>query len=122
MAHLSKDHSQIVDFAERIAEKKLKDVDTHQVRNFFSLVSEIKLMTKKTSSESEVRQKIIMLKPMLAYAAGRKKELKAFYKEMKPELDYLKNDSEDFDADLRKFFDMCSSIVAFHKFYNKKNK
>jgi len=105
----------LVRTAEDMAFQFTKDgLKTSQVRNFYSSIvkmrSEFKREGKFTDS---LRSQLIMLKPKLAYAAGRQRSVRDnFYPFMKAEIDKVQDDDS-----LNKFFMTVESVVAYHKFF-----
>lgn len=119
--------------AETIAQKdRLK---THQLRNVFSSIEKMRTLHKrivKAKDESEVKKmkddlemQLIMLKPKLAYAAGRQKSVRYnFFPLVEDAVDgvdkALKSEkTEDHDKAYSRFFALMESVVAYHKFYEK---
>lgn len=85
------------------------NLKTNQIRKFLDAV-------KKIESECGVgkfdRDAVKLLKPKLAYAAGRQREVKPLMELLDPCIDKV-NTIEDF----RKFACLVESIVAYHKYY-----
>lgn len=119
--------------AETIAQKdRLK---THQLRNVFSSIEKMRTLHKrivKSKDESEVKKmkddlemQLIMLKPKLAYAAGRQKSVRYnFFPLVEDAVNgvdkALKSEkTEDHDKAYSRFFALMESVVAYHKFYEK---
>lgn len=119
--------------AETIAQKdRLK---THQLRNVFSAIEKMRTLHKrivKAKDESEVKKmkddlemQLIMLKPKLAYAAGRQKSVRYnFFPLVEDAVNgvdkALKSEkTEDHDKAYSRFFALMESVVAYHKFYEK---
>jgi CRISPR-associated protein Csm2 len=109
---------EIVREAENVAiQLATKDkVKTGQIRNFYAGIT--RMRTDFLSGNSEkVHFQLVMLKPKLAYAAGRQLAVKTtFYPKMKDAVDGVLNASNQDEA-LKKFFMYVESIVAYHKFY-----
>lgn len=94
-----------------------RNIKTNQIRNVFSKITSIR---NNFSIKREVNEKIerdlILLKPILAYAAGRKAEVKNFQQEMNKVIDAVIN-STDKNLALQNFFAIVEGFVAYHKFY-----
>ncbi len=109
----------LVKFSDNIAYELKKDgLKTHQIRKFWSAINKIKSKTN-TQEDEKLKDKIIkeeaiMLKPKLAYATGRKREVKKLMKVLEPCIDRIKN-SQDFNV----FIDFVESIVAYHKYHGE---
>ena len=105
--------------AQQLAQKDR--VKTGQIRNFYSGIT--RMRTEFISDKKEnLYNQLVMLKPKLAYAAGRQLAVKAtFYPKMRDAVDgvlavYHTSDEERKRA-LTNFFMFVESIVAYHKFY-----
>ena len=112
--------AEIVAKADEVAQMLIKDkLKTGQIRNFYSAVTRMRTdLANKDKDYMEILKKdITMLKPKLAYAAGRQTAVRAtFYPTMRNAIDGIikSNYSEDaFDN----FFMFAESVVAYHKFY-----
>ena len=95
-----------------------RDVKTSQLRTFYSAVNRIRVQFQHESEfSSPVERSLILLKPKLAYAAGRHpRQLKAFRSFMVQAIDGVVN-SNDKDKALTNFFDLLEAVVAYHKFH-----
>lgn len=99
-----------------------KDIKTNQIRNVFSRITSIRNAYKaKKKYDDELERSLILLKPQLAYAAGRKKEVKIFQTEMNKIIDAVTN-STDKDLAIENFFAIVEGFVAYHKFYSGEGK
>lgn len=105
--------------AEKYAYSCAKDdrLKTAQLRNFYAAVTRLRTEYEKDESYEKVELDLIMLKPKLAYAAGRQKAVaKTFYPLMKNAIDGVANASNKHKA-LRHFFLLVESVVAYHKYH-----
>jgi CRISPR-associated protein Csm2 len=59
---------------------------------------------------------VVLLKPTLAYSAGRIKEVRKFKEFIEPYIDSILNE-ENKEENLAKFFSLIESFIAYHKFY-----
>lgn len=124
---LTSDAAKIVAEAERMA-GQLSEVKTHQIRNFYSGITKIRVdWRKKNLSAQELSNKIILIKPKLAYATARNKKLNGFYNSFKAIVDEnvttLKANSANVDnikTIYTNFITLMEAIVAYHKFYEEK--
>jgi len=111
---------EIVRKADEIAQAITKDkLKTGQIRNFYSAITRMRtdLANKDGNYMAVLRKDVTMLKPKLAYAAGRQTAVRTtFYPAMKEAIDGVikSNYSE---AAFDNFFMLAESIVAYHKFY-----
>lgn len=93
-----------------------------QIRRFFDAVKKVEFEAHKAAFEGDKndfnRDNVILLKPKLAYAAGRQtKEVKPLMSVLGPCIDRV-NSREDFKTFVR----LIESIVAYHKFYNGRDR
>ena len=95
-----------------------RDVRTSQLRTFYSAVNRIRVRFQQEHSfTSPVERSLILLKPKLAYAAGRHpRQLKAFQSFMVQAIDGVVK-SNDKEKALNNFFDLLEAVVAYHKFH-----
>ena len=94
-----------------------RDVKTSQLRTFYSAVNSIRVQSQQERDFSYIERNLILLKPKLAYAAGRHpRQLKAFQSFMVQAIDGVVNSRNPKDA-LTNFFDLLEAVVAYHKFY-----
>ena len=91
-------------------------VKTSQLRTFYSAVNRIRVRFQQDSAFSGIERSLILLKPKLAYAAGRHKTLKDFQSFMVQAIDGVVNSENQKDA-LNNFFDLLEAVVAYHKFH-----
>lgn len=111
---------EIVRKADEVAQMLIKDkLKTGQIRNFYSAVT--RMRTDFANGEGNymeaLKKDITMLKPKLAYAAGRQTAVRAtFYPTMRNAIDGIINANYDKNA-FENFFMFTESIVAYHKFY-----
>ncbi len=110
---------EIVKEAENVAlQLATKDrVKTGQIRNFYSGITRMRTEYVTAGFSPKVALQLSMLKPKLAYAAGRQLAVKAtFYPKLRDAVDGVLS-AEDKDRALENFFMYVESIVAYHKFY-----
>ncbi|MEL6626639.1 MAG: type III-A CRISPR-associated protein Csm2 [Bacteroidota bacterium] len=70
----------------------------------------------------KLNRRMILLKPKLAYAAGRQRKVKEVYQFVSLAIDGVKEASkhkneQDWIDGLQNFFDLIESVVAYHKYY-----
>lgn len=118
--NLSLDKQDIKNILSEVEEKAKdlsKKIKTNQVRNFYSKIIQIKINYQKTGKWNEkIETQIQLLKPSLAYAAGRKSEVRPFKEFIEKKIDQLIG-SEDKNKGLENFLIILESFVAYHKFY-----
>jgi CRISPR-associated protein Csm2 len=103
---------ELVDIAQKLG-KYLKDrkLKMAQIRRFFDAVR--KLDVQFNRGEDFSKDKVVLLKPKLAYAAGRNKEVWPLWKVVDPA---ITGGSKSYD-DFKKLLWLIEAIVAYHKFY-----
>ena len=104
-------------YCDKKGQEFARSIKTNQIRYVFSKITSIR---NNYSIKREVTEKIerdlILLKPLLAYAAGKKTEVKSFQQEMNKVIDAVIN-STDKNLALQNFFAIVEGFVAYHKFY-----
>lgn len=130
MANLPNDLANIQpDVLDAIANEKgkeFKPIKTNQIRNVFAHINTLRtdFRVAKTEREqeakdkiySQVRRDLILLKPKLAYAAGRQNVVRPFQEFLFSLIDKTTNSSK-IDEALENFFVMVESVVAYHKYH-----
>lgn len=104
------------DFADRfVRQDRLK---THQLRNVFSAIEKMRSVYKKSKKDyTSIETDLILLKPKIAYAAGRQKSVKTnFFPLIDQAIDAIDN-ADDKNKALINFFALMESVVGYHKFY-----
>ncbi|MCE2434588.1 MAG: type III-A CRISPR-associated protein Csm2 [Candidatus Latescibacteria bacterium] len=92
-------------------------VTTSQLRTFYSAVNRIRVQSQQEREFTSLERSLILLKPKLAYAAGRHpRQLKPFREFMVQAIDGVVNSKKKGDA-LTNFFDLLEAVVAYHKFH-----
>ena len=111
---------EIVRKADEIAQAiKTDKLKTGQIRNFYSAITRMRtdLANKEENYMVGLRRDITMLKPKLAYAAGRQTAVRVtFYPVMRDAIDGVIKSGYTEPA-FDNFFMLAESIVAYHKFY-----
>ena len=109
----------LVSFADNLGEflANRARLKTSQIRKFLDAVNSIKSRGRAKRGEASFFQReTLLLKPKLAYAAGRQKnEVKPLMEVLDPCMDKVK-DEEDF----LNFSRFVEAIVAYHRFYGGK--
>ena len=93
-------------------------IKTWQVRNIFSSVLALRTKQKSTKDgwNEEIHNELVLIKPKLAYASGRQKNVKPLYELLSKAISATV-DSNDKKKGLTNFIQLVESIVAYHKFY-----
>lgn len=114
------DTSTIVQKAENMALQFTRDkLKTNQIRNFYSAITRMRTEFETNGLTREIETQLIMLKPKLAYAAGRQTAVRAnFYECMTTAIQSIVNETGGNKVEnLEKFFLLVESVVAYHKFH-----
>lgn len=117
----------IVQAENRAKQFKSDGLKTNQIRNFYSAIARMRTdfeVERVDTDDREVRtfsksieNKLVMLRPKLAYAAGRQNAVRAnFFHYMTSAIDNLLESKRDATS-LEKFFAIVESVVAYHKFH-----
>lgn len=110
--------------AKQFTNDKLK---TNQIRNFYSAITRIRTEFEmgsmdedgeaRTQFSPKIEQQLVMLRPKLAYAAGRQTAVRTnFYPFMDSAIGGVLASKRDPET-LEKFLAIVESVVAYHKFY-----
>lgn len=113
---------EIINNAKEKAKQQSKNIRTNQIRNFYTGVIGIKQEYEKNNKKwnNAIATKLLLLKPALAYAAGRQNAVKPFMDFIEPEIDALLA-SENKEKALENFIVLIESYIAYHKFYGGKD-
>ncbi len=119
-----KDTESIIAYAEDVAKDVVKNVEIKrtQLRKYFNEIKTLKHKLKGVSDNgelpSEVRARLIRLKPLLAYAVSPKRELisKDFYELMSFLIDKVKEGKK---KDFKAFENFFEAIIAYHTYYEQ---
>ncbi len=113
------DVSALVQKAEDMALQFTRDkLKTNQIRNFYSAITRMRADYEQAENGYEqVKSQLIMLKPKLAYAAGRQTAVRAnFYPFMTSAIKSVEDAPNKIKA-MENFFLLVESVVAYHKFH-----
>ena len=103
--------------ADKIA-KSVEDLKTTQLRKFFDELKQLELQLNEDGSTwSDVERKFYMMKPMLAYAKGRKLIPDNFFKLMTVCMKKIDVQGTEQKENYNVFVKFVESIVAYHKYY-----
>ena len=104
------DEDSLVKYANKLGEH-LKEVSSSQIRKIFSEVKQLQFETKSPSSKSGFNPgRVKLLKPKIAYLAGREPKLKGFKGVMDAAIDKV-HDIGDFG----RLTEFMEAVMAYHK-------
>ena len=109
---------EMIEYAKKLGKTFSSSVKTSQLRNVFSDINRIRVRWKFGELKEENLQKeLLLIKPKLAYAAGRHRggviELK---NELERAIDGVVSSPKKKEA-ANNFFHFVEAIVAYHKYY-----
>ena len=103
--------------ADKVA-KSMRDLNTTQLRKFFDELKQIELQLNEDGSAwVGVERKFYMMKPMLAYAKGRKLIPENFFNLMAACMKKIDVQGTEQKENYNVFVKFVESIVAYHKYY-----
>ena len=104
-------------------------IRTNQIRNYFSALTKIRSefyqeqrKAKRNGNElpPSVRKDLVMLRPKLAYAAGRHKEVRAFQEFFDEAITAVLESENPVDA-IKNLFLISDAVLAYHKYSGGKD-
>ena len=96
----------LVKAAESLGRKLARKLKTSQIRKVYSAVKKIQM------SKEFNRNDLIMLKPKLAYATARNKDVEGLKVALTEAIDHVDNDDK-----FKNFVDFFEAILAYHRAY-----
>ncbi len=113
--------SKIDEWANEKGSEYARSIKTNQIRNVFSHINLIKTKFRNNNNayNDEIETSLVLLKPKLAYAAGRQNQIKPFQRFMFEIIDSVVRSKHPEKA-IENFFYLVEAIVAYHKFYGGK--
>lgn len=91
-------------------------LSTNQIRKFLDAVNRLDNLRQKQGFD-EMKEQVVLLKPQIAYAAGRKrKEVGPLMEVLDPCLGRIKE-----EKDFKRLVRFVEAIVAYHKYYGGKD-
>ncbi|GAB4375347.1 MAG: hypothetical protein Kow0042_20720 [Calditrichia bacterium] len=104
-------------------------IRTNQIRNFFSALTKIRSEfhqeQRKSSGNGKelpptVRKDLVMLRPKLAYAAGRHSEVRAFQEFFDEAISAVLKSENPVEA-IKNLFFLSDAVLAYHKYFGGKD-
>jgi len=98
---------------------------TNQIRNFYSAIAQMRIKFQEAKSKDlegdsgykAVETDLVMLKPKLAYAAGRQFAVKKNFQPFMVEAIEAVETAPQKDKAMQNYFLLIESVVGYHKFY-----
>jgi CRISPR-associated protein Csm2 len=100
--------------------KNFTPIKTNQIRNVFAHINRMRQDFRQEGWTPGLERNLVMLKPRLAYAAGRQQAVKPLNERFSRAIDGVLA-STDRKKAIQNFFDLVEGIVAYHKFYGGKD-
>jgi CRISPR-associated protein Csm2 len=108
------DTEKLVEIAEKVGKETAgKKISTSQIRRFLDGVRRIDTSLKQGNKWDSVKAEVVLLRPKLAYAAGRHRNLKPFAEF----LDVAVKSGCQSEDNFRTLLRLIESIMAYHRFY-----
>jgi CRISPR-associated protein Csm2 len=114
------DTADLVRRANEIGGDLSRKMTTSQIRNFLDEVNRIHAETQGRGAEFD-SSRVILLKPLLAYSAGRETGNKREVLKSFAELFSAAADKVQDASDFKPFLDFTRAVVAYHRFYGGRN-
>lgn len=116
LAELSADD--LVRFTDELGlELKENRVTTSQMRKIFSEIKHMDIETRSAAREGAFNtDKVKLLKPKIAYLAGRESKLKPFKRVMDALIDKVED-----EGDFGRLADFMEAVMAYHKYHGGKD-
>lgn len=108
------------EIAKSEAKKFAERIRISQIRNIYSAITRLRNEYQREDKRFEaVRARLVMLRPRLAYAAGRHSEVRPFQQLFDSAIQAVL-DSGNKNLALENFFALAEAVVAYHKFHGAK--
>jgi len=106
--------NKLIEVAERLGQDFAHGLSTSQIRNVFG---EVRRLQMKGKFDQQAARELILLKPKLAYQAGRHRgKVEELAKVLSKAIDRVGSDQERFE----RFVDFFEAILAYHRAYGGK--
>jgi CRISPR-associated protein Csm2 len=103
----------LVEIADAVGAAISRKVKTNQIRRFLDGTRKVEAELKSNLPFEKVKDQIILLRPKLAYAAGRHEDVK----ELAEILDAAVKSAAQTQENFTKFLRFMESIIAYHRFH-----
>lgn len=103
----------LVEIADHVGSAVSKRVKMNQIRRFLDGARKVEAELKSREKFDAVKDQIVLLRPKLAYAAGRNQDVK----ELAEILDIAVKSAAQTQENFMKFLRFMESIIAYHRFH-----
>jgi len=105
------DGETLVSDAENVA-SEIGELKTAQIRRIFGEVKKMQMDFKKADFD---KNRVVLLKPKLAYATSRKRDVRTLQEVLSICIDKISADKEQGKKDFENFVNFFEAIVAYHR-------
>ncbi|MGQ9485645.1 MAG: type III-A CRISPR-associated protein Csm2 [Desulfosoma sp.] len=118
LAHLERlTMDRLVDIADAVGKTVANQVKMNQIRRFLDGARKVEAELKGREDFEKIKGQIVLLRPKLAYAAGRHSEVK----HLAEILDAAVRSAAQTKDNFMKFLRFMESIIAYHRFHGGKD-
>lgn len=107
----------LVEIADKVGSNISKTVKMNQIRRFLDGARKVEAEMNRTDQFDQVKDQIVLLRPKLAYAAGRHGDVKPLAELLDAAVKSAAQNRENF----MKFLRFMEGIIAYHRFYGGKD-
>ncbi len=107
----------LVEIADHVGSTVAKKVKMNQIRRFLDGARKVEAELKSREKFDAVKDQIVLLRPKLAYAAGRNQDVK----ELAEILDTAVKSAAQTEENFMKFLRFMEGIIAYHRFHGGKD-
>jgi CRISPR-associated protein Csm2 len=106
--------NELIDAASRVGEQLARQVKATQLRHVLDETVRIRMEAQRAASDfqKEVRPRVVLLKPRLAYQAGRERSMKPFCDLLSAMIDRVQ-DERDFEG----LAEFVQAVIAYHRYH-----
>lgn len=113
--------SDLVRRADRIGRELARDMTTSQIRNFLDEVNRLEAEVRQSRDGKFDNSRVVLLKPLLAYAAGRESGSKREVLRRFAELFSAAIEGVETREDFQNFYRFTQAVVAYHRYHGGSN-
>ncbi|ROQ92048.1 type III-A CRISPR-associated protein Csm2 [Desulfosoma caldarium] len=107
----------LVDIADAVGKAVARQVKMNQIRRFLDGARKVEAQLKNPEDFDKVKDQIVLLRPKLAYAAGRHRDVKDLAELLDPAVKSAAQTHDNF----MKFLRFMESIIAYHRYHGGKD-
>ncbi len=103
----------LVEIADTVGSRISHEVKMNQIRRFLDGARKVEAEMKRSGRFDQVKDRVVLLRPKLAYAAGRHEKVKPLAELLDTAVTSAAKSEENF----MKFLRLMEGIIAYHRFY-----